>query len=1150
MSTLSEFPQIGVGVTQSRMRAAAVASARCIVRCLAGLFMALLPVHAHPAPAYVYNGPLLPLILQMPANGWLKVSANSYSDVWTPLDLEPLKDGVFLVSPDKIIVPWSGFAWDSNRGDLILYGGGHANYSGNDVYRWHSSTLQWERASLPSEIHLDPVAGFMAIDGVDHAPSSAHTYKNNMFFPIADRFLAWGGAAYDNGGPFLRPSEANPSQPRTTGPYLFDPNRANGNEVGGTTGSHVQRVAPHPEIIGGQMWQNRDLIKNLPGQAVALSHVNGCAAYANEGGVDVAYVAAAYEHGADLQLFRYQLTTLADPTQDRFSKVGAFANGGTMQTTCALDPGRALFVRTNMANAPFAYWDLTTAGASNPDHIVATNASIASLQSWLSTNGFDITNCGLEFDPVRKTFPLWCGGTTVWELQPPAGGNVETGWTAVQRASPSTSAPPPPITGVLGKWRYAPFYDVFVALENPVDGDVWVYKPAGWMQPNAAGNALPSVALTAPAAGSVFAPAIPITLTALASDRDGSIARVEYYANGAKVGQASVAPYTLSFNPILVGAYRIVAVAVDNAGGMTQSSPISVTVSAPLTARVLQRGLNGYTGVEDTYLDAYQPSAATGSADPLYVDADHYVPLVRFAIFQSEGGPVPDGAVLQSATLSLYKQYYPATFELNAMISDWDEQQATWNQRSSGIPWASPGAGAPGVDYVAAGDATVDAPFDPGWLDFDVTDRVQQWSNGSPNHGWRITQVDTGAGSKTFYSSEHAADATLRPKLTLVYSSGVPNPQFGAQFISQSVPTSMVAGQTYTASITLKNTGTTTWTNTTGPGTPNGYSLGSQNPRDNATWGVVPLANRVPVSGSVAPGATTTFTFNVVAPATAGTYDFQWQMLDEGVTWFGALTPNVKVTVTQPGFAPNAQFVSQSVPTSMVAGQIYTASIALKNTGGTTWTNTTGPGTPNAYSLGSQNPRDNLTWGVAPLANRVAVNGSVPPGALTTFTFDVEAPATAGTYDFQWQMVEEGVTWFGGLTPNVKVVVIPPGFAPNAQFVSQSVPAAMTGGQTYSVSITLKNTGNTTWTNTTGPGTPNAYSLGAQNPRDNFTWGVAPFPNRVAVIGSVAPGAITTFTFDVVAPATPGIYDFQWQMVDENVTWFGALTPNIRVVVP
>ena len=188
-------------------------------------------IAAQTVPSYVFSSPLLPLVLQAPQNSWLKVNTNFFSDVWTSPDLEPLNNGA-TAPPSKIILAWSGFAWDSNRGDIVLYGGGHANYPGNDVYRWRSSTMQWQRASLPSEIYFDPVSGYQAIDGVDSAPSSAHTYDNNLFLPIADRFLTWGGAAYNNGGPYLRVSETVPTQTRQVGPYLFNPNKADGNKVG------------------------------------------------------------------------------------------------------------------------------------------------------------------------------------------------------------------------------------------------------------------------------------------------------------------------------------------------------------------------------------------------------------------------------------------------------------------------------------------------------------------------------------------------------------------------------------------------------------------------------------------------------------------------------------------------------------------------------------------------------------------------------------------------------------------------------------------------------------------------------------------------------------------------------------------------------
>src|SRR3546814_11632322 len=90
-------------------------------------------------------------------------------------------------------------AWDSARGDLIFWGGGHANYPGNEIYLWHSSTLEWERASLPSEVVKVADARFEAIDGYLNAPTSSHTYDNSEYLPIVDRFMVTGGAAYNPG---------------------------------------------------------------------------------------------------------------------------------------------------------------------------------------------------------------------------------------------------------------------------------------------------------------------------------------------------------------------------------------------------------------------------------------------------------------------------------------------------------------------------------------------------------------------------------------------------------------------------------------------------------------------------------------------------------------------------------------------------------------------------------------------------------------------------------------------------------------------------------------------------------------------------------------------------------------------------------------
>jgi subtilisin family serine protease len=60
-------------------------------------------------------------------------------------------------------------------------------------------------------------------------------------------------------------------------------------------------------------------------------------------------------------------------------------------------------------------------------------------------------------------------------------------------------------------------------------------------------------------------------------------------------------------------------------------------------------------------------------------------------------------------------------------------------------------------------------------------------------------------------------------------------------------------------------------------------------------------------------------------------------------------------------------------------------------------------------------------------------------------------------------------------------VVEPP--VNRAEFVSQTVPASLTAGASFPVSIRMRNTGTTTWTSATN------HRLGSQNPHDNTLWG-------------------------------------------------------------
>jgi hypothetical protein len=368
-----------------------------------------------------------------------------------------------------------------------------------------------------------------------------------------------------------------------------------------------------------------------------------------------------------------------------------------------------------------------------------------------------------------------------------------------------------------------------------------------------------------------------------------------------------------------------------------------------------------------------------------------------------------------------------------------------------------------------------------------------------------------------------------------------------AAFVSQTVPTAMTAGQTASVTVRMRNSGTTTWS---APA----YSLGSQNPENNTTWDA---DGRVGVPSSIAPGQEAAFTWTVTAPSTAGTYNFQWRMRQSGVEWFGATTPNVAVVVSAAPTPPppttpppataayDADFVSQVVPATMTAGQTYSVTLKMKNMGTDTWR----PGDDDR--LGSMNPESNTTWG----ANRISLpsGAEIATGQEATFTWQVQAPATPGTYNFQWQMRQSLIDlWFGDLSTNVAVVVTAPPTTPPpttpppagtnlSTFVSQSAPAALTAGQVAQVSVTLRNAGTTTWTRAAG------YQLSSRGPRDNPTWGLSRV--LLAAGDSIAPGQSKTFTFDVTAPSTNGTHPMSWSMVQDGVDWFDAVTPVVQVTV-
>jgi hypothetical protein len=235
-------------------------------------------------------------------------------------------------------------------------------------------------------------------------------------------------------------------------------------------------------------------------------------------------------------------------------------------------------------------------------------------------------------------------------------------------------------------------------------------------------------------------------------------------------------------------------------------------------------------------------------------------------------------------------------------------------------------------------------------------------------------------------------------------------PAYAAEFVSQSFPLAstaftIVAGQTVPADIEMKNTGAKAWDSST--------HVGTTQPRDrtsvfaDSTW----LAPNRPagVTGSVAPGATYSFAFNLHAPTTAGTYLEYFNLVQEGVAWFsdpgqGGPPDNdleANLVVVTPLFTPEAGIKRHVTdPTSLADWKLTTVAVAhASNTGVAAYpTGAPLPGSPTVV-VATGAP---AVWVIDGSVRRHVVS----PASLTAWGFTV-ATWTASQVD----AVPQGADW-------------------------------------------------------------------------------------------------------------------------------------------
>ena len=233
-------------------------------------------------------------------------------------------------------------------------------------------------------------------------------------------------------------------------------------------------------------------------------------------------------------------------------------------------------------------------------------------------------------------------------------------------------------------------------------------------------------------------------------------------------------------------------------------------------------------------------------------------------------------------------------------------------------------------------------------------------------------------------------------------------------------------------------------------------------------------------------------------------------------------------------------------------GGSATVTLSLKNTGTAAWTNSGS----NPMHLAAINPQDRncgfFKSGEWLTANRAATlnESSVNPGEIGTFTFTVVGNPAPGTYPEYFAPVIENLTWMDNFsaTPHGKYgiywnITVTPGAGTsgyNAELISKSTDPTIAAGDSATLTVTVKNTGTATWSNTGA----NPMHLGTWNPQDrssdfyDATWLSTNRPTGLTE-SSVAPGAQGTFNFTVKVPSSKanGTYTETFNLVSENLGW-------------
>jgi hypothetical protein len=318
---------------------------------------------------------------------------------------------------------YSGGAYDTRSHRLLVWGGGHSGYAGNEIYAFNMIGGQWQRLTEPAPPVLDvafdktaqryvPVSPPWRDPDYPPTPVSVHSYGQLDYLPEQNALLAAGGATFSGSG-FA-----------TSATWLFDLSK---HDASGWTEAQP-----------------------MPGKPYGLYEYN---------------MVTDYDPASRKVIMRgYSKAATFDPVTRSWTITNESLPTRRLGTVGAIDPKRRTF--------------LVLGGGSAEVYVVGNTGALGPPQPLNAAGDAAIEKCyapGLDYDIAADRLVAWCGNGDVYSLD--LDKRVWTRHAASGGVAPGDPANTPGIRGTFGRFRYMPEYDAFIVV-NGNRQNVFLYRLA------------------------------------------------------------------------------------------------------------------------------------------------------------------------------------------------------------------------------------------------------------------------------------------------------------------------------------------------------------------------------------------------------------------------------------------------------------------------------------------------------------------------------------------------------------------------------------------------------------------------------------------------------------------------------------------------